>query len=295
VRVRVKKSEGFVEVLGFKLFYKIFAPQSPRDTIVCLHGGPGATHDYLLPLRDLAEHGHRVVFYDQLGCGSSELPKNYALFTIERGVDELEAFRREMKLGTVHLMGSSYGGMLALAYALKYQKHLRSIITTGGLASIPLAIAEMGRLKSELPPGVLRVMEKYEAEGNYEHPEYEKAVMVYYRLHLLRRKKWPPEQNYTMKHMSKPVYGTMNGPNEFTIIGNLRYWDITDQLHKIKVPTLVTGGKYDEVTPTVAKSIHDHIKGSRLVTFPKSSHLPMWEDRPRYMETLDQFVRSVSD
>jgi proline iminopeptidase len=153
----------------------------------------------------------------------------------------------------------------------------------------------MGRLKSELPPGVLKVMEKHEAEGEYEDHEYEKAVMVYYRRHLLRRKKWPPEQNYTMKHMSKLVYGTMNGPNEFTIIGNLRYWDITDQLHKIKVPTLVTGGKYDEVTPTVAKSIHDHIKGSRLVTFQKSSHLAMWEERPRYMETLDQFIRSVSD
>ena len=290
---RTKKSEGKVEVLGHKLFFKVFTPPSPRATIVCLHGGPGATHDYLLPLRDLAKNGYRVVFYDQLGCGNSELPKDPALFTVERGVEELEEFRKVMKLGKIHLMGSSYGGMLALAYALKYQRNLRSIITTGGLASVPLTIAEMQRLKSELPPGVVRTMEKYEAKGAYEDPNYEKAVMVFYKRHLLRRKKWPPEQIYTMSHVSKPVYGTMNGPNEFTIIGNMRYWDVTDQLHNIKIPTLVTGGRFDEVTPKVAKSIHDHIKGSKLVIFERSSHLGMWEERSKYMRTLDRFIRSV--
>jgi proline iminopeptidase len=286
-------TEGYIEVLGFRLFYRIYAPSSPIDTIVCLHGGPGATHDYLLPLKDLANLGHRVVFYDQLGCGRSELPKDSALFTVERGVEELEAFRKGMKLGRVHLMGSSYGGMLALAYALKYQRNLMSLITTGGLASVPLTIAEMARLKSELPRGVQRIMKKYESEGRYEDPRYEAAVMVFYKKHLLRLKKWPPEQNYTMAHISKPVYGTMNGPNEFTIIGNTRYWDITDQLHKIRVPTLVTGGKYDEVTPKVARSMHNNIRGSRLVTFENSSHLPMWEERSIYMKTLDGFMRSV--
>ncbi len=293
MKPRNTKSEGRVDVLGFSIFYKVFAPPMPRATILCLHGGPGATHDYLLPIRDLAKFGYRVVFYDQLGCGNSEMPKNYALFTVERAVEELEVFRRVMKLGKVHLMGSSYGGMLALAYALKYQRNLRSLITTGGLASIPLTISEMERLKSELPPDVIEVLEKYEARGEYENPKYEEAVMVFYKKHLLRRKNWPAEQIHTMTHMSKPVYGTMNGPNEFTIIGNLRYWDITDRLHEIRVPTLVTGGRHDEVSPKVAKSIHDHIKGSKLVTFEKSSHLPMWEERSRYMSTLDRFMRSV--
>ena len=290
---RIKKTEGLVNVMGYNLFYRVFTPPSARATIVCLHGGPGATHDYLLPMRDLAKLGYRVVFYDQLGCGNSEMPKDHALFTVERGVEELEAFRKEMKLGRVHLMGSSYGGMLALAYALKYQRNLRSLITTGGLANVPLTIEEMQRLKSELPPDVLRTMEKYEAEGEYENPNYEKAVMVFYKRHLLRRKNWPPEQEYTMAHVSKPVYGTMNGPNEFTIIGNIRYWDITEKLHTIRVPTLVTGGRYDEVTPKVARSIHNHIAGSKLVTFEKSSHLAMWEERSKYMRTLDRFMRSV--
>ena len=120
-RVRTKRtvdvttSEGYVEVLGFKLFYSMFTPSSPTDVVLCLHGGPGATHDYILPLKDLARMGHKVVFYDQLGCGRSEVPKNPALFTVERGVEEVEAFRKSLRLGKVHLMGSSYGGMLARA------------------------------------------------------------------------------------------------------------------------------------------------------------------------------------
>ena len=290
---RVKEARGFVKVMGFNLFFRKFTPDSFGDTILCLHGGPGATHDYILPLKDLAKMGHRVVFYDQLGCGRSDLPKDPALFNVERAVEEVEAFRQAMKLGRVHLMGSSYGGMLALAYALKYQRNILSLITTGGLASVPLTIAEMDRLKSGLPAEVRRVMKRYEAEGDYENPEYEKAVMVFYRKHLLRLKKWPREQNYTLRHISKPVYGTMNGPNEFTIIGNTRYFDITDKIRKIRVPTLVTGGKYDEVTPKVARSIHEHIKGSKLVTFERSSHLPMWEERVAYMGTLDAFMKSV--
>ncbi len=291
--MNISKKEGFVKVLGFRIFYKTFGSKNSKSNLICLHGGPGATHDYILPLADLAQYGFRVIFYDQLGCGLSELPKNLALFTVERGVEELEEFRKKLKLGKIHLMGSSYGGMLAIAYALKYQRNLKSIITTGGLASVPLTVSEMQRLKKRLPKQVQRTLAKYEAMGEYENAEYEKAVMVFYKKHLLRLKIWPPEQNHTMSHISKPVYNTMNGPNEFTIIGNTRYWDKTDMLREIRVPTLVTGGRYDEVTPKVAQSIHEGIKGSKLVTFEKSSHLPMWEERDKYIETLREFLTSV--
>lgn len=289
----ISETTGYVDIFGFKFFYKIFDPADAKSTLVCLHGGPGATHDYILPLADLAKHGFRVIFYDQLGCGRSDLPKNPALFTIERGVEELEEFRKKLNLGKIHLMGSSYGGLLAIAYALKYQKNLKSIITTGGLASVPLTIREMERLKSRLPQNVRKTLEKYEAEGDYENPEYDKAVMFFYKKHLLRLKEWPEEQNYTMSHISKPVYYTMNGPNEFTIIGNMRYWDATDRLSEIHVPALVTGGRYDEVSPRVAESIHRGIKGSKRATFEKSSHLPMWEEREKYIDTLRKFLSSV--
>jgi proline iminopeptidase len=291
---KIAKKEGFVDVFGFKFFYRIFEPEgSSNRNLVCLHGGPGATHDYILPLADLAQYGYRVVFYDQLGCGKSDLPKNPALFTIERGVEELEAFRKKMKLGKIHLMGSSYGGLLAIAYALKYQRNLKSIVTTGGLANVPLALAEMERMRTRLPSRVRKTLEKYESLGEYENPEYEKAVMFFYKKHLLRLEVWPPEQEFTMSHISKPVYHTMNGPNEFTIIGNIKYWDVTDRLGEILVPTLVTGGRYDEVSPKVAASIHEGIRGSKRITFEKSSHLPMWEEREKYISALRGFLDSV--
>jgi proline iminopeptidase len=286
-------SEGYVNVEGYRFFYRSFG-QSVKGVILGLHGGPGSTHDYLLPLADLAQFGYRVVLYDQLGCGRSELPKNPALFTVERAVEETEEVRRALNLGKINVIGSSWGGLLAIAYALRYQRNLKSIVTVGGLASVPLTTAEMQRLKSQLPIDVREVMKKYEELGDYENPEYLKAVDVFYRKHLCRLKEWPKELVYSFDHMSKPVYLTMNGPNEFTIIGNIRYWDVTNQLHKIRVPTLVTGGKYDEVSPKVARSIHKGIRGSKLVTFPNSSHLAMWEEREKFITVVREYLDRVN-
>ncbi len=287
-------SEGYVNVLGYKLFHKTFG-EAQKGTILCLHGGPGGTHDYMLPLADLAHSGYRVVFYDQIGCGKSELPKNITLFTVERAVEEVEAMRQGLGLGKVNLIGSSWGGMLAIAYALKYQRNLKSIVTIGGLASVPLTTTEMERMKAQLPTDVIEVLNRYEQEGDFENPEYQKAVEVFYRRHLCRLPQWPEELLHTLEHVSRPVYHTMNGPNEFTIIGNIRYWDATSQLHKIRVPTLVTGGRYDEVSPKVAKSIHTGIKRSKLVTFPNSSHLPFWEEREKFMRVVRRFLDNVNE
>jgi proline iminopeptidase len=144
----------------------------------------------------------------------------------------------------------------------------------------------MERMKARLPADVLAIMKRYEDEGDFENPEYQIAVQVFYRRHLCTLREWPKELLYSLEHISRPVYLTMNGPNEFTIIGSIRYWDATNQLHKIKVPTLVTGGRYDEVSPKVARSIHNEIKRSKLVTFPKSSHTPFCEEREKFMRVL---------
>ena len=287
-------SENYLTVLGHKLFYKTIG-EPEKGTILCLHGGPGGTHDYMLPLADLAHSGYRVVLYDQIGCGKSELPKNISLFTVERAVEEVEGMRQELGLGKVNLVGSSWGGMLAIAYALKYQRNLKSMVTIGGLANVPLATAEMERMKGQLPADIIEVLNKYEQEGDFENPEYQKAVEVFYRQHLCRLPEWPEELVHTLEHVSRPVYHTMNGPNEFTIIGNIRYWDATNQLHKIRVPTLVTGGRYDEVSPKVARSIHRGIKRSKLVTFPNSSHVPFWEEREKFMGVILRFLDKVND
>ena len=287
-----RSPEGYVTVQGIRLFYKTFG-ELTKGTVLCLHGGPGATHDYMLPLADLSKFGYRVVFLDEFGCGNSELPKNPALLNIEYGVEEVEGVRKALNLGKIHLIGSSYGGLLTIAYALKYQKNLKSMVTIGGLANVPLTVAEMDRMKSELPPDVVEVLKKYEAVGDYENPEYLKAVDVFYRKHLCRLPEWPKELVYSLEHISKPVYHTMNGPNEFTIMGNMRYWDVTNQLHTIRIPTLVTGGRYDEVSPKVARSIHKGIKKSKLVTFANSSHLPMWEEREKFITVVQKFLKSV--
>src|SRR3989442_10900111 len=141
--------EGTVKILGFKLFYRTYGTPA-KGTVLCLHGGPGMSHDYLLPLEDLAQFGYRVLLMDQLGCGKSERPRGTDLYTIAHNVEEVEALRKALRLGRIHLMGSSYGGALAIATALKYQRNLRSLIVTGGLASGSLAVREMRRVGNRL-------------------------------------------------------------------------------------------------------------------------------------------------
>jgi len=284
--------EGYAKILGFNLFYRTYG-RPTKGTVLCLHGGPGATHDYLLSLEDLAQFGYRVVLIDQLGCGKSDRPRGTSLYTIAHNVEEVEGVRTALRLGKVHLMGSSYGGALAIATALKYQRNLRSLIVTGGLASVPLTVREMRRLVNRLPPKVRATIAKYEALEDYRNPKYLAAVDVFYRRYVCRLPVWPREVTYSFEHLSGPVYFTMNGPNEFTIIGTIKDWDVTDRLPTIHLPTLVTVGRYDEVTPRVAESIHRGIKGSKLVRFEKSAHLAMWEERSHYIEVLRNFLDGV--
>jgi len=282
-------AEGFVTVLGNRLFYKTFG-EPRKGTILCLHGGPGATHDYILPIADLSCQGYQVVFYDQLGCGRSELPRDPGLFVIERYTREVEEFRREMGLGRIHLVGSSFGGQLAISYALRHQRNLKSLVTVGGYHNVMMVIKEMERMKGELPSDVRSTLRKHEEAGEYQDPEYIRAVNAFYRKHLCRMKNWPAEVQYSLDHTSRPVYDAMNGPNEFTIIGNTRYWDVSNELHRLKVPTLVICGKYDEISPAVARDLHRRIIGSRLVVFPNSSHMPFWEERAEFMSVVDEFI-----
>lgn len=282
--------EGYVKVSGFNIFYRSYGKDGKKGTVICLHGGPGAAHNGFRPLIDLTTQGYRVILYDQLGSDKSQVPKNKELLTVEHFVEELDGFRNALGLDKVSLVGWSWGGMLAMAYALKYQDHLKAMVTTGGPASVPLCVEEMMRLKTELPREVQATMMKHESEADYENPEYLKAAEVFYRKHLCRLSEWPPELLYDLHHMSKLVYETMWGPNEFVCVGTLRYWDITDELRDIKVPTLITCGKYDEVTPTTCMNAHEHIKGSKFEIFENSSHSGLWEERERYLELVRTFL-----
>jgi len=281
---------GFVEVMDFKLFYRSFG--TGDNVLLCLHGGPGVPHYYLLPLAKLAKDGFRVVFYDQLGVGSSEKTQDLSLFNIERGAEEVEGIRQALDLGQINLLGSSYGGALALQYALKYQKHIKKMIIASGLSSVAETVSEMERLKTLLPKETQEVMKKYEAKSAFLHPEYLKAVELYYHNFLCRLPEWPDDVVRALNELSVPVYFTQNGPNEFTIIGTWKGWDITARLPEIKVPTLVTVGKYDEVTPKVAEIIHRGIPGSKMRVFENSAHLTMWDEEEKYLETVKEFLKA---
>jgi proline iminopeptidase len=260
-----------------------------------MHGGPGMSHDYLLPLADLSENGITVFFYDQFGCGRSDEPSDRSKFTIDYGVEEAEALRKKV-FGNrkVFLMGSSYGGALALAYSIKYQKNLIGLIISGGLSSVPLTVKEMNRLVGLLPDRFKEAIRKYEKVNDYKNPEYLEAVAEFYRRHLLRMDSVPDDVSRSMEYGEKRnIYRIMNGPNEFTITGTIKDWDITDKIKTIRIPTLITAGQYDEVTPNVAEVIHKEIEDSRLEIFEGCSHLTMWEDRGKYNRILLGFINEI--
>jgi len=288
-----RSESRFLTVDGYKIYVRAFGEKSARRTLLCVHGGPGGTHDYLLPLVDLARHGYRVVFYDALGCGRSDLPPDTSLFTLEHDLVVLDAVRRSLGTDRIHLMGSSYGGMLVLAYASRFSQHLLSLNSTGGLVDVRFAAAEMQRLVRLLPARTRAILRKYEARGEFQHPEYEAAMLPFYRRHVCRMWPWPEEVAFTLGHMSRPVYQTMNGPNEFTIVGNIKDIDFTSDLRRISVPTLLIHGRYDEVTPAVGRRIHEQVPGSKLHVFPRSSHTSFWEERPEYMRLVGSFLREA--
>lgn len=285
--------EKYLQILGLEIYTKTFKAKDEFATLLTMHGGPGMSHDYLLSLADLSDKGVTVVFYDQFGCGRSEEPSDQSKFTIDYGVEEAEELRKTL-FGDkkVFLMGSSYGGALSLAYSLKYQDRLKGLIVTGGLASVPLTVKEMHRLIDELDPVSRDAIHKYEPLGDFTNPEYLAGVNAFYRKHLIRMDEWPDEVTKTMEYgEQRNVYRIMNGPNEFTITGTIQDWDISEKLPEIKIPTLITVGEYDEVTPTVAEQIHHGIGGSEIEIMKGCSHLSMWEDRDAYNNLLLNFIK----
>jgi proline iminopeptidase len=246
----------------------------------------------MLPLGKLGDDKITVILYDQLGCGLSDKPNDAERFTVDYLVQEVDGIREALGLGKVNLLGVSWGGALALQYALNYPQNLRRLVISSGFASTPELVAEMKRLKRLLPREVQDTLAKYEALWAYNHPDYLKAVDVFYHEYLCRLPKWPEEVTKAGDYSSIPVYYTMNGPNEFTINGNLRDCDIRNRLSEIKVPTLVTVGRYDEVPPKIAETIHQGIQGSQLVLFEKSAHLALWEEPAKYEQTIRDFVLS---
>ncbi len=288
---------GFVPFRSFKTWYRIVGDyeEPGKYPLLALHGGPGATHDYLEPLEALAATGRRVIFYDQLGNGNSDQPHDPSLWTVDLFVEEVGAVRRGLGLDRTHLLGQSWGGMLAMEYALTRPQGLVSLTIASSPASMPQWVAEANRLRADLPPDVQRTLLAHETVGTTEDPAYQAAMLVFYRRHVCRLDPWPDCVNRSFAKMAQnpEVYGTMNGPSEFHVIGTLKHWTIVDRLGEIRAPTLVTSGRHDEATPAIAETVHRGIPGSQWVVFENSSHTAHIEETERYLKVLGEFLTRV--
>jgi proline-specific peptidase len=285
----VREERGEVEVEGGVIRFRLLG--EGERTLMLLHGGPGAGSLYLKPLERLAGPDRRVVVYDQLGCGDSDRPNDASLWRSDRFVDELEALRVHLGLDKFDLYGHSWGGMLATDYTLAHQEHLRSLVLASTIADAALLRREMARLLEAFPAELRDTLRRHEEAGTTESADYQDAIMAVYRVHLCRNDPWPPEVEKTFEDFAMDVYVPMWGPSEFAYDGNLSDWNRVERLHEIRVPTLITVGHHDELTPACSEQIQQEIPHSELVVFEEGSHMTFWEEPERYLEVVDDFLQ----
>jgi proline iminopeptidase len=291
--------EGFVDANGVMIYYQILGRGEP---LMIVHGGPGASHDYFLPyLLPLARH-NKVIFIDERGSGRSQKLEDPSGYTVENMVEDVEAVRQALGLGRMSLLGHSYGGVLAQAYALKYQRNLSHLILASTFSSTKALNEVFVRMKEKMPPELRQRIDKLEAAGLYGHgKDFEKNRYTNdYMIAAWGEGYFPyvyqnhPDPNYdpvANGNMSWDLYREMWGSDgEFVVDGNLKSVEYTDRLAGIKVPTLIIAGDHDESDPSLSEAMHEKIAGSKLVILRKSGHMTFVDQPGRFLETVDTFV-----
>jgi L-proline amide hydrolase len=286
--------EGFIPFKGYRTWYRIVGDgeEPGKLPLLCLHGGPGATHDYLESLDAMADTGRRVIYYDQLGCGQSRIDESKPdMWTVELYVEEVDVVRKALGLERIHLLGQSWGGMLAMEYMFTQPQGVASVTIASSPASMIQWVEEANRLRRELPEDVQVALTENEAAGTTTSPAYLEAMQVFYDRHVCRVP-YPAYVKRSFDQMAQygEVYNTMNGPSEFHVIGTIRDWDVRHRLGEIHAPTLVTSGRHDEATPLIAETVHKGIAGSTWVLFDHSSHMAHVEEADRFMSVLSEFI-----
>ncbi len=277
---------------------------NPKMKVLLLHGGPGFTHEiYECFDGYFPQEGIEYYYYDQLGSYYSDQPKDLSLWDLDRFVEEVEQVRIALGLNAdnFYLYGQSWGGILAMQYALKYQDQIKGLVISNMVASIP----EYQKFSDEvlspkMDPEVLKEILIYENKEDYSNPRYmELIVNHYYTEHILRMPvdKWPEPVNRSFKHMNPDVYVTMQGPSEFGVKGDatLKNWDVKDQLHKLTVPTLTIGATHDTMDPLHMKWISTEVKNGRFLLCPNGSHLSQFDDQKVFFEGLIDFIKDVDE
>ena len=288
--------EGLSPYHGYETWYRVTGDlTSPKLPLVVAHGGPGCTHDYVDSFKALAADGRPVIHYDQIGNGkSTHLPDEGGDFwTVAFFLGELDALLAHLGIaGRYALLGQSWGGMLAAEHAVRRPAGLKALVLANSLASMDLWVAAAAGLRAALPADVRDALDRHEADGSTDDPEYLSATMEFYNRHVCRVVPWPDEVKRTFDWVAKDptVYFTMNGPNEFHVVGTMRSWTIVDRLDRIAAPTLVFRGAHDEATAECVQPFLDRIPDVEGWVFPHSSHMPHVEETADCLALVERFL-----
>lgn len=280
----------------FKVWTKDIG-NNPRVKVLLLHGGPAMTHEYMECFESFfPKEGFEMIEYDQLGSFYSEQPKDSGLWTTARFVEEVEQVRKTLHLDkdNFYLLGNSWGGLLAMEYALKYQQNLKGLIICNMMASIPAYEKYNGQLRAQMRKSLVDSLQAYETLGRYKDSTYQSLVFnEYYTKHLCRLPEWPDPVNRAFKHVNEQIYVMMQGPSEFKTGGRLLTWDRTKDIKNITVPTLTVGAKFDTMDPEHMKWMSEQMKNGHYLYCANGSHLAMWDDQSAFMNGVIDFIHKV--
>ena len=268
-----------------------------RIKVLLLHGGPAMTHEYFECFESyFPREGFEFYYYDQLGSYYSDQPTDSSLWQTERFVEEVEQVRQAIGANkeNFYVLGNSWGGILAMEYALKYQEHLKGLIVCNMMASIPLYAKYGEQLRTGMRKTAVDSLMAYESLKQMDDPNYQQLLRTkYYNKHICRLPVWPDAVNRTFKHVNYPVYVMMQGPSEFSVSGRLLTWDRMNDLEKIEVPTLMVGAEYDTMDPKTMEEQSKKVKNGRYLHCPNGSHLAMWDDQKVFMDGVTKFIKDV--
>lgn len=286
--------EGYMPFKEYKTYYRIVGKKTGnKKPLVLLHGGPGSTHNYFEVLDRLAEEdGREIVMYDQIGCGESYVENRPDLWTAETWIEELKELREHLGLDEMHLLGQSWGGMLLLDYVCNHKPEgLKSLILSSTLPASWMWGVEQHRMIKELPAEMQEAIDKATSSGDYSAPEYAAAETEYMLRHAAGAvTEESPECLRRPVQKGGEAYVTGWGPNEFTPMGTLKDYDVTEQLKDIKEPALVINGGNDLCTPYIAKYMYDRIPNSKWELFQFCRHMCFVEDNDRYVELMKEWL-----
>jgi proline iminopeptidase len=285
---------------GHKVWTKRIG-NNPDMKVLLLHGGPALTHEYMECFESFfPQAGIEFYHYDQLGSHYSDKPENDSLWTIDRFVEEVEEVRQELGLDkdNFYILGNSWGGILGMEYALKYQQHMKGLLVSHMTADFDKYEAYNAKLRSKMRKSLTDSLDSYEQKEDYHNQEYLDLVFnEYYTQHICRfaPEDWPEPVLRSFGHINQHVYEYMQGPSEFVPGGILKHWSVWDDLKTLSVPTLMIGSKYDTMNPDEMKEMATLVQNGRSLHCENGSHLAMWDEQDFYMEGVIDFIKDVND